>query len=105
MIINNPEKYILLGFEVNRGRRYKYDAILENKHTKQKKRVPFGGKKADGTPYEHYRDQIGRYREYDHGDENRRRLYRIRHRGEEQRKFSSGYFAYTFLWIVMVIWS
>lgn len=98
MIVTNPECYKLLGFEVNRGKRYKYDMILENKTTKQIRRVPFGGKKEDGTPYEQYHDQIGHYRDYDHGDDNRRRLYRIRHRGENLRKFSSGWASWMYLW-------
>eukprot|EP00952_Eustigmatos_sp_NYUAD-ZCMA_P014111 55372-Eustigmatos_ZCMA.PRE.1 len=83
MIIRNPDEYELLGFEVNGGKRYKYNAVLINKQSNRIKRIPFGGKYPDGTPYEHYQDQVmGAYSRWDHNDERRRERYRARHNGE-----------------------
>lgn len=97
VVVNNPELYRLDRIEVNHGK-HKYDAVLKNKKTGTEKRVPFGGKKTDGTPYQHYHDKIGHYKSYDHNDRKRRDLYRIRHAGQEKNKFSSGYFSWTYLW-------
>jgi hypothetical protein len=74
------------------------DAILENKSTKQKKRVPFGGKYPDGRPYEQFEDKIGYYKDYDHKDLKRRWRYLARHKGEDEKTFSSGYFSIKYLW-------
>ena len=94
VVINNPEVYKLLGFEKYKGKaNKKYIAILENTKTKQKKQVPFGDSR-----YQQYFDTIGEYRSLDHNDPKRRELYRKRHRGEELRKFSSGYFSWHYLW-------
>ncbi len=98
MIVPHPEQYELVEFKVNHGPRYKYDAVLRNKRTGVLKKVPFGGRRTDGTPYEQYHDKLGAYTAYDHGDARRRRLYRTRHAGEQHRKFSSGYFAWKYLW-------
>lgn len=91
--ISNPESYELLGFEVNKGKRAKYDAILENKKTKEKKRVPFGAK-----GYEQYRDKIGKYSEFDHNDEKRKEKWIKRHKKNIDYKFSSAYFSKNYLW-------
>lgn len=98
VVIANPSSYRLVGFEVNHGNKHKYNAILENKQTHRQKKVPFGGKKEDGTPYQHYRDRIGHYSKYDHLDKDRRQRYRIRHHGQDKHKFSSGFFSWRFLW-------
>lgn len=98
MIIHNPENYELIGFEINKGKKHKYDAILKNKKTGEKKRVPFGGKKTDGTPYEQFEDKIGHYKQYDHKDLKRRWRYLARHKGEDEKLFSSGYFSIKYLW-------
>ena len=96
--LSNPQNYDLIGFEVNKGKKFKYDAILKNKKTAELRRIPFGGKYPDGTPYEHFKDQIGYYSKYDHNDEKRRTLYRKRHKGEEKHLYSSGYFSWFYLW-------
>lgn len=94
MIIDNPSSYKFLRFEVSKTSGKKYDAVLLNKSTKQEKRVPFGAK-----GYEHFKDRaLGKYSNLNHNDPKRREAYRKRHRGEETRKFSSGYFAWKYLW-------
>lgn len=98
MRISNPENYTLVGFEVNRGKRAKYNAVIENKYTKEKKRVPFGGKHPDGTPYEQYEDKLGHYSQYDHNDLKRRHNWLSRHADNTKYKFSSAYFSKKFLW-------
>jgi hypothetical protein len=89
----NPENYEHLGFEKNRGKKYKYDAILKNKKTGELRRISFGDKN-----YQQYHDSIGEYSQLDHKDEKRRQLYRKRHKGEDKYKYSSGYFALRYLW-------
>lgn len=100
MIVENPENYVFVRFEVARNSpRYKYYLVIRNKETGREKRIPFGGKHPDGTPYEHYRDTaLGYYSRYDHNDRERRRRYRARHAGEETRKFSSGWASWHYLW-------
>jgi hypothetical protein len=50
--------------------------------TPKGKLVHFGGIKPDGKPYEQYKDNtgLGLYSRYDHKNEKRRRLYRLRHK-------------------------
>lgn len=98
VVIRDPEDYKLVRFQVSKDGKHKYQAILENKKTGKQKTVRFGGIKADGTPYQHYRDKIGEYSKYDHHDKERRRRYHIRHKGEDKMKFSSGYFSLRYLW-------
>ena len=94
MKIDNPSRYKFLRFERSRNTSKKYDAILLNKDTNKEKRVPFGAK-----GYEQYKDKaLGLYSKYDHNDKKRRELYRKRHFGEDKDKYSSGYFAYKYLW-------
>lgn len=94
MRITNPEEYRFKKFERSRNENKKYDAILIHKKTGREKRVPFGGK-----GYEHYEDKaLGLYSRWDHHDRSRRASYRKRHAGEDKYKFSSGYFAWKFLW-------
>lgn len=93
MRLSNPENYTLEGFEVNKGKKSKYDAILKNKKTGEFKRVPFGAK-----GYEQYHDKIGHYKDFDHGDKDRRKRYLQRHKGEDDYKFSSGYLSIKYLW-------
>jgi hypothetical protein len=98
MIVENPQYYDLLRFEMATNGKHKYNAILQHRGTKRIKKVPFGAIKPDGTPYEQYKDRIGGYAEYDHGDRDRRKRYRQRHEGEDAKKFSSGYFSLKYLW-------
>lgn len=94
MIVENPSNYKLDRFEKSKTSTKKYDAVLINKTTKREKRIPFGAK-----GYEHYKDKaLGLYSKDDHNDKKRREAYRKRHSGEEKRKFSSGYFAWKYLW-------
>lgn len=98
VVINNPQEYKLIGFQVSKDRKHKYNAILEHKKTRKQRKVPFGGIKTDGTPYQHYQDKIGHFSQYDHKDKERRKRYHIRHKGQDQQKFSSGYFSMRYLW-------
>jgi hypothetical protein len=98
MRLPNPENYEHIGFELNKGKKHKYDAILKNKFTGQIKRVPFGGKYPDGTPYEQFEDKIGQYSKYDHKDLKRRWNWLKRHSKNTDYKFSSAYFSKQFLW-------
>lgn len=94
MKVAEPSKYKLKKFEKSKTQGKKYDAILVNKTTGQEKRVPFGAK-----GYEQYKDKaLGIYSKSDHLDPKRRTAYRKRHAGEDQAKFSSGYFAWKYLW-------
>jgi hypothetical protein len=98
VVLQHPEQFRLVRFEVDRAGPHKYKAVLRNKTTGTERRVPFGAKKKDGTPYQHYHDKIGHYRAYDHKDKERRDRYRVRHRGQDQARFSSGWFSWKFLW-------
>jgi hypothetical protein len=95
MIITNPQDYKFLRFEKSHLKMKKYNAVLLNKKTKKERRVPFGQR-----GYEQYNDTtgLGLYTKVNHLDKNRRRLYRIRHDGEQFNKYSSGYFSYYYLW-------
>lgn len=95
VIIQNPSEYKLSRFEVSNTKNKKYDAILKHKTTGKEKRIPFGDKR-----YEHYKDStpLKIYKKLDHGDKIRREQYRARHKGEENNKFSSGWFSWYYLW-------
>jgi hypothetical protein len=93
MRVNNPDSYRLLGFEVNRGNKKKYNAVLQNKKTKEKLRISFGAK-----GYSHYYDKIGHYESLNHLDKERRKRYKQRHEGTRHYKYSSSYFADRYLW-------
>lgn len=98
VVIDNPQDYRLVGFQVSHDKKHKYNALLQHKKTGKTRKVPFGGIKADGTPYQHYHDKIGHFHKYDHHDDERRKRYLIRHKGQDQQKFSSGYFSMKYLW-------
>lgn len=95
VVVENPNKYIHIGFEKSHLKSKKYNAILQNTDNDLIKRVPFGS-----SAYEHYKDStgLGHWSHKDHLDRERRRLYRARHKGEEKKKFSSGYFSWKYLW-------
>lgn len=94
MIVDNPSNYTFKKFEKSHTSGKKYDAILVNKKTGKEKRVPFGA-----LGYEHFKDNaLGLYSKLDHNDPKRRKAYRDRHQGEQNAKFSSGYFAWKYLW-------
>jgi hypothetical protein len=94
MRIDNPEDYILSGFEKSNTKNKKYDAILRDKEGKIK-RVPFGD-----IRYEHFRDSTPNklYSHLDHNDNNRREAFRKRHKNNSKYKYSSAYFSYNYLW-------
>ena len=93
--IKNPQNYKLLYFEKSHKKYAKYNAVLENKITKKLTHVPFGDKR-----YQHYKDQVNLklYSHLDHKDKKRRKLYQTRHKSENLKKFSSGYFSWYYLW-------
>lgn len=83
----------LLRFEKSHTKGKKYDAIVLT-DTGKEKRVPFGA-----IGYQQYKDKaLGLYSKLDHLDKKRRDNYRNRHRGENLKKFSPGYFAWKYLW-------
>ena len=96
MIVENPEEYVFVRFEKSHLKHKKYDAVLRKKRTKSVfKIIPFGQ-----VGYSQYKDKtgLGIYSNVDHNNKERRRLYKLRHRGENERKFSSGYFSWKYLW-------
>ena len=98
VVIASPSSYAPVRVEVDRGPRHKYVLVLRHRTTGRLRRVPFGGKYPNGTPYPQYRDRIGFYRSYDHGDRKRRLNYLSRHRGEAARLYSSGWASIHYLW-------
>lgn len=94
MKVENPDEYVFVEFVKSKTKNKKYDAILKHKKTKKTKTIPFGDLR-----YEQYKDKaLGLYSHKDHNDKKRREAYRTRHRGEENEKYSSGYFAWKYLW-------
>lgn len=71
----------------------KYDAIIYNKITKKTRKVSFGD-----IRYQQYKDKIGLYKDKDHNDKERRRLYRKRHYKTHFKKYSPSWFSWYFLW-------
>jgi hypothetical protein len=94
-VIQNPENYRFSKFEVSDLKNKKYNAVLINKSTGKEKRVSFGDKR-----YEQYKDStgLGVYSSKNHLDKDRRARYRERHKGEENKKYSSGWFSWYYLW-------
>lgn len=89
-----PDDYQFMGFEISQTTGKKYDGMIKNKKTGKVKRVPFGDLR-----YEHFKDRaLGLFSHLDHNDPERRRLYKKRHAGENEKKYSSGYFAWKYLW-------
>jgi hypothetical protein len=105
MIVSNPENYggsqrravayTLGGFQKSKTKNKKYDAMLVNKTSGKVIRVPFGDSR-----YEQYKDStgLGLYSNRDHKDMKRREAYRKRHQGEQNNKYSSGWFSWYYLW-------
>ena len=75
----------------------KYVATLKKDPTKK---VHFGAIKADGTPYEQYKDKtpLKAFAKYDHGDSKRRDNYNSRHKNNIKKGFNAGYLSSIFLW-------
>ena len=95
VVIENPNEYRFVKFEKSKTKNKKYDAILQNKNTGRLRKVSFGDKR-----YKQYKDQtgLGLYSNLNHLDKSRRERYRTRHQGEEQNKYSSGWFSFYYLW-------
>jgi hypothetical protein len=90
----NSNEYRFKGFEISEKATAKYDAILKHKVTGKIKKVPFGDRN-----YQHYKDKsLGFYSHLDHNDPKRKASYRKRHVGENDNKYSAGYFAWKYLW-------
>ncbi len=66
----------------------KYDVIAPNG-----KRFSFGDRR-----YEQYHDKIGYYKKLNHNDKQRRENYRTRHKNDKLNTYSSGFYAFNFLW-------
>ena len=91
------DRFRHIRFERSKTRGKKYDAIIEDKVTKRRQRVPFGS--ADPL-YPLYRDSTGLklYSRLDHNDPKRRAAYKARHENTRHKKFSSSWYADRFLW-------
>lgn len=87
--------YILFGFEKSKRKGKKYNAIIVGKD-KRMRRIPFGQK-----GFQHYKDStgLGLYSHLDHGEVDRKRRYRARHKVYiKPGYYSPGYFSMRFLW-------
>jgi len=95
VVIENPQDYKFLMFNKSGTKNKKYDAILMHKKTKKLKLVPFGDDR-----YGQYNDQtgLGLYSHMDTFDNERRKLYKMRHEQTRHKKFSSSFFADRYLW-------
>jgi hypothetical protein len=96
MVYYHSSDYNFLGFEKSRRKGKKYDAILQNIYTKRTTRVPFGA-----SDYQHYKDSTGlnQFSYLDHGDRQRRKNYRARHKIHLKKGYySPSHFAYYYLW-------
>ena len=89
-------EYKLLGFEKSKAKGKMYVATIENKKTKRKIRVHFGS-----SSHSNYQDKTGLnlYPHLIHGDKERRRLYRARHKVYlKDGYYSPSFFSWSYLW-------
>lgn len=89
-------EWSFLGFRKSRKRFKMYDAILKHVRTGRIKYLSFGDSR-----YQSYHDLTGldAYPHLVHGDSERRRRYRRRHRAYLRSGFySPGYFSWHYLW-------
>ena len=91
----NMRDFSFIRFEKSNTKNKKYDAIIEHKRTKKKFILPFGD-----IRYQHFHDNaLGIYKHLDHGDINRRHLYKLRHaKFIKENFYSPGYFSMKYLW-------
>ena len=89
------DKFKLIKFQKSKTKGKKYDAIIEEKLTKRRMRIPFGA-----IGYEQYRDDTGLklYTRYDHLDRERRKNYLKRHQDTIYKMYSPSWFSSVFLW-------
>jgi len=96
MTYYKKSEYKLIGFEKSNRKNKMYNGVLERKTDKKIVHVPFGDNR-----YSNFRDLTGLnlYPHLIHGDDKRRRLYKIRHQKDiKDGYYSAGYFSYFFLW-------
>ena len=95
------DRFRHIRFERSNVRGKKYDAIIEDKVTKRRQRVPFGS--ADPL-YEQYRDTTGLklYSRLDHNDPKRRDAYLARHAKTMTKKYSPSWYSAKFLWAAKI---
>jgi len=88
------DQFRLLRFERGSGFK-KYNAIIEDKKTKRRQKIPFGDKR-----YEQFSDSTGLklYSRLDHGDPERRKNYKARHEKTRHKKWSASWFSDNYLW-------
>jgi len=95
MVYYDMKTHRLLGFEKSQTKNKMYDAVLMSNDEKLFY-IPFGDKR-----FENYQDKtkLNLYPHLIHGDEKRRRRYRLRHRVYLKKGFySPSYFSYYHLW-------
>lgn len=88
--------YPFIRFEKSNTPNKMYDAILLNTKTNNTIKVPFGS-----VNYENYQDKTGLnlYPHLIHGDNNRRKSFRARHKGFLKKgHYSPSFFSFYFLW-------
>lgn len=83
----------LIGFRISKKKGKKIDAIVENKKTGQTRIVSFG-QKGSST----FSNRTGVAVDRVHGDDKIRKAYLARHKGEDKKVFSAGWFSIRFLW-------
>ena len=101
MVNYRKNEYKLKGFEKSNRKDKKYNAILQSRDNRNAiVKVPFGGIRKNGIPYEQYRDKtpLRLYSKYDHNDKERRRLYRGRHVPPSDIYYNANWFAHKYLW-------
>lgn len=93
--VKNPNEYKHIGFEKATAKNSMYNAILKHKKTGKIKKIPFGHKK-----FSNFQDRTGLnlYPHLIHGDKERRKRFRARHKENAKHRFSSAFFAFRWLW-------
>ncbi len=95
MKLVNPHDYKIKEFKKSSVKYKKYDVFLENKLNSKIKKVSFGDKR-----YGQYRDStpLKLYKHLDNNDLERKRLYEIRHRKDDNSLYSPAWFSLLYLW-------
>ncbi len=89
-------KYKFVKFEKSKSKGKKYAAILKDVATGRTRRINFGD-----ANMEQYKDRtgLGLYSHRDHGDQNRRKSFKSRHKGFLKKGYySASYFSFYYLW-------
>lgn len=95
MVLYPADEYDLVGFRKAKKANKKIEAILRSKKNGEMRYVAFGQKGS-----ETFKNDTGVKIDKIHGDDERRKRYRLRHAGEgaESRKWSPGYFSWWYSW-------